>query len=95
MKKSGTWFSFGETQLVQGITDAAAFLEKNKEIAQRIEHEIRQKSGLIREAISEKGASTPESAKSAAKRERAKAKVGREINLTAEPSGSPSGASIS
>ncbi len=75
VKKSGAWYSFKDTQLGQGVTNAAAFLEKNKDIAQQIEHEIRQKAGLIRESISENGASTPESTKSTAKRERVKAKA--------------------
>jgi len=75
VKKSGAWFSFGETQLGQGVTNAAAFLEKNKDIAQRIECEIRQKAGLIREGISENGSAVQESTKTTAKRERVKAKA--------------------
>lgn len=46
VKKSGSWFSFGETQLGQGMSNAAAFLEKNAEIAQKLESAIRQKTGL-------------------------------------------------
>lgn len=75
VKKSGTWFSFSETQLGQGVMNAAAFLEKNKDFAQQIERELRQKTGLIREAISENGASAPESTKSVIKRERGKVKA--------------------
>jgi recombination protein RecA len=46
IKKSGAWFSFGSTQLGQGAGNSAAYLEEHNEIAQQIEHMIRQKSGL-------------------------------------------------
>ncbi len=46
VKKSGSWFNFGETQLGQGISNAAAFLEKNTEMAQKLESAIREKVGL-------------------------------------------------
>jgi recombination protein RecA len=46
VKKSGSWFNFGEVRLGQGISNAAAFLETNKEIAQQLENAIRERAGL-------------------------------------------------
>lgn len=46
MKKSGSWFSFGATQLGQGAASSAAFLEEHREIAEQLEQTIRQKAGL-------------------------------------------------
>ncbi|MCI2430869.1 recombinase RecA [Candidatus Acetothermia bacterium] len=46
VKKSGSWFNLGETRLGQGIANAAAFLEANKEVAQQLERAIREKAGL-------------------------------------------------
>lgn len=46
IKKSGSWFNFGEVRLGQGMSNAAAFLEANKEIAQQLENAIREKAGL-------------------------------------------------
>lgn len=46
VKKSGSWFNFGEVRLGQGMSNAAAFLETNKEVAQQLENAIREKVGL-------------------------------------------------
>jgi recombination protein RecA len=46
VKKSGSWFNFGEVRLGQGMSNAAAFLETNKEIAQQLENAIRERAGL-------------------------------------------------
>jgi recombination protein RecA len=46
VKKSGSWFNFGEVRLGQGMSNAAAFLETNKEIAQQLENAIRERVGL-------------------------------------------------
>ncbi len=58
VKKSGSWFNFGEVRLGQGMSNAAAFLESNKEIAQQLESAIREKTGLKAEAVAEQ---SPES----------------------------------
>ncbi|GBC76179.1 Protein RecA [bacterium HR07] len=50
IKKSGSWFNFGEVRLGQGMSNAAAFLESNKEIAQQLENAIREKAGLKQSA---------------------------------------------
>jgi len=49
VKKSGAWYSYGKTQLGQGIANAASYLAENPEVAQRIEHEIRKQAGLLPE----------------------------------------------
>jgi recombination protein RecA len=46
IKKSGSWFSFGATQLGQGSGNSAAYLEEHREIAEQLEQTIRQKAGL-------------------------------------------------
>jgi recombination protein RecA len=46
IKKSGSWFSLGTTQLGQGASNSAAYLEEHKEIAEQLEQTIRQKVGL-------------------------------------------------
>jgi recombination protein RecA len=52
IKKSGSWFAYGDIQLGQGMGKSAENLEKNKELAQKLDHEIRMKSGLIKPATS-------------------------------------------
>ncbi len=46
IKKSGSWFSMGTTQLGQGVSNSAAYLDEHKEIADQLEQMIRQKMGL-------------------------------------------------
>ncbi len=42
VKKSGTWFSYGETRVGQGKDSARQFLETNPEICREIESKIRE-----------------------------------------------------
>ncbi|MFO8101260.1 MAG: recombinase RecA [Dehalococcoidia bacterium] len=56
IKKSGAFYSFGETRLGQGRENAKEFLIENQELAQEIEQQIR-------EASPKKGKSTPSSKK--------------------------------
>ncbi len=46
VKKSGAWYSYEGTQLGQGLTNAATFLEENPDIAAQIEEAIRARVGL-------------------------------------------------
>ncbi|MFN4218451.1 MAG: recombinase RecA [Candidatus Bipolaricaulia bacterium] len=46
IKKSGSWFSWGTTQLGQGLSNSAAYLEEHKDVAEQLEQTIRQKMGL-------------------------------------------------
>jgi recombination protein RecA len=45
--KTGTWFTYGETRLGQGREQAKEFLKSNRDVAQQLEVEIRQKVATI------------------------------------------------
>ena len=53
VEKSGAWFSFDSVRLGQGRENAKAFLKTSPEMADRIEHAIRENAGLIAERILE------------------------------------------
>jgi recombination protein RecA len=53
VEKSGAWFSYDSQRLGQGRENAKNFLKNNPQIAERIEQEIRENSGLIAERILE------------------------------------------
>jgi recombination protein RecA len=53
VEKSGAWFSYNSVRLGQGRENSKAFLKANKETADKIEHAIRENSGLIAERILE------------------------------------------
>lgn len=42
IEKKGAWYSYGDTQLGQGLANAAAFLEENPEMAANVEKAIRE-----------------------------------------------------
>lgn len=44
--KSGSWYSYNDTQLGQGVTNSADFLKSNPEVAQAIKKKIREEAGL-------------------------------------------------
>jgi len=46
VSRSGSWYSYGDVRLGQGITQAAQFLDENQDLAKKIEQEIRDKAGL-------------------------------------------------
>ena len=46
VKKSGAWYSYGETQLGQGLSNSAAALKENGKLAQQIEAQILETAGL-------------------------------------------------
>lgn len=48
IKKSGAWYSFNEVQLGQGLSNSAAFLAQNPDLADEIEREIRRRAGLLK-----------------------------------------------
>ena len=50
IQKSGAWFSCGTTRIGQGRENARLFLKENKDIAARVEKELRDKLGLARPA---------------------------------------------
>jgi recombination protein RecA len=44
--RSGSWYSYGDVRLGQGINQAAAFIAENPDIAERIVAEIRERAGI-------------------------------------------------
>ena len=44
--RSGSWYSYGETRLGQGLAQAAQFLRDNPDLTDRIVREVREKAGL-------------------------------------------------
>jgi len=46
ISRSGSWYSYGDVRLGQGVTQAAQFLDDNPDLAKKIEREIREKAGL-------------------------------------------------
>jgi len=55
VEKSGSWFSYDSQRLGQGRENAKTFLQDNPDIADKIEHSIRQNAGLIAEQLLETG----------------------------------------
>jgi len=51
--KSGSWFSYGELRLGQGRENSRKFLKDNPDLAQEIDHQLRQKLGLVSETSPE------------------------------------------
>jgi len=46
--RSGSWYSYGDERLGQGIGNSAIALDENPKLAAQIEHAIREKAGLIK-----------------------------------------------
>ena len=60
VEKSGAWFSYDSQRLGQGRENAKNFLKANPQIAERIEQDIRENSGLIADRLlDQSGASGP------------------------------------
>jgi recombination protein RecA len=51
VEKSGAWFSYDSQRLGQGRENAKNFLKANPQVAERIEKEVRENSGLIADRI--------------------------------------------
>jgi recombination protein RecA len=51
VEKSGAWFSYDSVRIGQGRENAKQFLKDNPDIANKIEAQVRQNSGIIAEAI--------------------------------------------
>jgi len=65
VEKSGSWFSYDGVRIGQGRENAKQFLDQNKEIAAKIETQIRQNAGLIGRSLMENGAKELEPAAAA------------------------------
>ena len=44
--RSGSWYSFGDTRLGQGVGNSARVLEEDSDLAEKVENAIREKAGL-------------------------------------------------
>jgi recombination protein RecA len=53
VEKSGSWFSYDSQRIGQGRENAKRFLKENPEMAEAINQAIRQKAGLIKDALEE------------------------------------------
>src|SRR6516225_4578295 len=53
VEKSGAWFSYDGERIGQGREAARAFLQTNKDIAEKIEAEIRKNAGLIGQSLAQ------------------------------------------
>ena len=53
IKKSGSWFSYGEIKIGQGSERVKEYLMENEEDYQKIEHEVKEILGLIKETKDE------------------------------------------
>ena len=51
MEKSGSWYSYDGTRIGQGREAAKNFLSQNKEIADKIEAQIRENAGVLSGAL--------------------------------------------
>jgi recombination protein RecA len=58
VEKSGAWFSYDSQRLGQGRENAKTFLKGNPDLANKIEAQIRQNSGVIAEKILEAASPT-------------------------------------
>jgi recombination protein RecA len=51
VEKSGAWFSYDSQRIGQGRENAKQFLKDNPDMANKIEAQVRQNSGIVAEAI--------------------------------------------
>ncbi|MEJ0060542.1 MAG: recombinase RecA [Terricaulis sp.] len=51
LDKSGSWYAFGSQKIGQGKEAARKFLKEHKDIAATVEEAVRQKSGLVSDAM--------------------------------------------
>lgn len=51
VEKSGSWYSYSSQRIGQGRENAKRFLLENSDVAEEIEHLIRQNAGLVNEAM--------------------------------------------
>ena len=51
VEKSGSWFSYGDERIGQGRENVRKFLLENKDLAERLEQQIRVNEGLIEDEL--------------------------------------------
>ncbi len=74
VEKSGAWFSYKGERIGQGRENVKQFLKENRDIAARIEAEVRKTLGLRPPAVAEPAPASPEQKAAAAKTAAAPAK---------------------
>ena len=52
IKKSGTWFSYGDDRLGQGRENVKRHLKENADLSAKIEREVREIVGLLADKVS-------------------------------------------
>lgn len=62
VEKSGSWFSYKGERIGQGRENARSFLKENKEIAARLETEVRKTLGLVAPEKAQAAAAGPNGA---------------------------------
>jgi recombination protein RecA len=75
LERAGTWYSYKGERLGQGRENVKKLLEENKDLAARIENEIRRKMGLAAEEPQEAKPPGPEAKTEKAEHKREKEKV--------------------
>ncbi len=81
IKKSGSWFSYGETRIGQGKDNAKQFLIDNPDISQEVENQIREKLAASGEKDTKQTNTVKETKKSQPK---AEVKPSASIDVTAD-----------
>jgi recombination protein RecA len=76
VEKSGAWYSYKGERIGQGRENAKQFMKENKDMAVRLETELRKELGLKAMSVPEPPLPTPEQ-KQAAAAAHGKAPVGR------------------
>ena len=61
VEKSGSWYSYNGERIGQGRDNAKVFLKNNKEMADKIEAQIRANAGLIAARITDGSAKDDDS----------------------------------
>jgi recombination protein RecA len=51
VEKSGSWFSYDSQRIGQGRENAKQFLRDHHEVADAIEHRVREQSGVVANAM--------------------------------------------
>ena len=51
VEKSGSWFAYDGQRIGQGRENAKQFMRDNPEVATKLEHPIRQKAGVVADAM--------------------------------------------
>jgi recombination protein RecA len=65
IEKSGSWFSYNETRIGQGRENSKQFMRDNPEVADEIEHSLRQNAGLFDDVMLDQSPAAEEASEDA------------------------------